>query len=125
MFAMFENAIYKGLILICAGVIASMANVASAADPVLEQAASAMGAKGLKSLRYSGDGVGYTFGQAYKPGLVWPRISIRSFVRTVNYETGSMKDEILFQRAEALGGGGYPHAVPQRDERYVSGGFAW
>ena len=28
-----------------------------------------MGANGLKSIRYSGDGIGYTFGQAYKPGL--------------------------------------------------------
>jgi glyoxylase-like metal-dependent hydrolase (beta-lactamase superfamily II) len=84
-----------------------------------------LGTNGLKSLRYSGDGVGYTFGQAYKPGLAWPKITVRSFVRTINYETGSMKDEILFQRGEALGGGGYPHAAPQRNEQYVSGGSAW
>jgi hypothetical protein len=84
----------------------SLASAANAADAALERAATAMGATGLKSLRYSGDGVGYTFGQAYKPGLPWPKVTVRSFVRTVNYETGSMRDEILFQRAEALGGGG-------------------
>ena len=99
--------------------------IAMAADPALERAATAMGASGLKSIRYSGDGVGYTFGQAYKPGLAWPKITVRSFVRSVNYETGSMRDEILFARAEGLGGGGYPHVAPQRNEQYVSGGFAW
>ena len=99
--------------------------LAVAADPALERAATAMGASGLKSIRYSGDGIGYTFGQAYKPGLAWPKITVRSFVRSVNYETGAMRDEILFARAEGLGGGGYPHVAPQRNEQYVSGGFAW
>ncbi len=36
-----------------------------------------------------------------------------------------MRDEIVFTRAEALGGGGYPHVAPQRNDQYVSGGFAW
>jgi glyoxylase-like metal-dependent hydrolase (beta-lactamase superfamily II) len=96
-----------------------------AADAALERASTAMGAGGLKSIRYAGDGIGYTFGQAYKPGEAWPKIRIQSFVRSVNYETGSMKDEIAFTRAEALGGGGYPHVAQQRNEQYVSGAFAW
>jgi glyoxylase-like metal-dependent hydrolase (beta-lactamase superfamily II) len=115
----------KRFILAFAALLAAVATIASAADAALERAAQAMGANGLKTLRYSGDGVGYTFGQAYKPGLAWPKIAVRSFVRTVNYETGSMRDEVLYQRAEALGGGGYPHATAQRDDRYVSGAFAW
>ena len=97
----------------------------SAADAALERASTAMGATGLKSLRYTGDGIGYTFGQAYKPGLPWPKITVRSFVRTVNYDTGSMKDEVVFARAEGLGGGGYPHRAEQRNEQYVSGAYAW
>ena len=99
--------------------------VALAADPALEPAATAMGANGLKSLRYTGDGIGYTFGQAFKPDLPWPKIRVHSFIRTVNYDTGSMKDEIVLSRAEALGGGGYPHVAQQRNEQYVSGGYAW
>ena len=122
---MVRNAMHKGFILICAGLLGAIATAANGADASLERAAQAMGANELKSLRYSGDGVGYTFGQAYKPGLAWPKITVRSFVRTVNYETGSMRDEVLYQRAEALGGGGYPHATPQRDDRYVSGDSAW
>jgi glyoxylase-like metal-dependent hydrolase (beta-lactamase superfamily II) len=122
---MLMSTMHKTAALICAGLVALLPAVAHAADAALERAATAMGTTGLKSLRYSGDGVGYTFGQAYKPGLAWPKITVRSFVRTVNYETGSMRDEILFQRAEALGGGGYPHAAPQRNDQYVGGGNAW
>ena len=53
------------------------------------------------------------------PGEAWPKIRIDSFARTINYETGSMRDEIVFTRAEALGGGGYPHtgAAAQRAVR--------
>ena len=95
-----------------------------AADAALERASTAMGAGELKSIRYAGDGIGYTFGQAYKPGLPWPKIRVHSFVRSVNYDTGSMKDEIVLSRAEGLGGGGYPHVAQQRNEQYVSGAYA-
>ncbi len=98
---------------------------ASAADAALERAATAMGATNLKSLRYTGDGVGYSFGQAFRPGQAWPRIKLHSFERVVNYETGAMKDVIVLSRNEALGGGGYPHRAQQRNEQYVSGGYAW
>ena len=120
-----SNAMRKGLILSLAALLGAASAGVSAADPALDRAATAMGATGLKSIRYSGDGVGYTFGQAYKPGLPWPKINVRSFVRTVNYESGSMRDEIVFARGEALGGGGYAHVAPQRNEQYVSGDFAW
>ena len=109
-------------------VIAALAFIpgtALAADATIERAAAAMGAGALKSLRYTADGTGYTFGQAYKPGMPWPRIKVHSLVRTINYETGAMRDEIVLSRAEALGGGGYPHVAQQRNDQYVSGGFAW
>lgn len=98
---------------------------AFAADAALERAAAAIGASSLKTLRYAGEGTGYTFGQAYRPGTAWPKIRIRSFVRSINYETASMRDEIEFIRGEALGGGGYPHAAPQRNVELVSGAHAW
>ena len=114
-----------GLIISIVAALAWLPVVADAADPALERAATAMGASGLKSLRYTGDGDGYTFGQAYKPGQAWPKIKVRSFARTVNYDTGSMRDEIVIQRAEALGGGGYPHTATQRNDQFVSGAYAW
>src|SRR6185295_6537186 len=41
---------------------------------IAARAAKAMGADTLTTLRYSGEGTGYTFGQAYVPGGAWPKI---------------------------------------------------
>ena len=46
----------------------SIAGSANAADPALERAAAALRVDDLKSVHYAGDGWGWTFGQAYKPG---------------------------------------------------------
>ena len=100
-------------------------NDAYGSDAVLERIATELRANELKSVRYSGDGVGWTFGQAYKPGEAWPKIKLNSFTRTVNYETRAARDEVVLTRAEALGGGGYPHTGTQRNDQYVYGDFAW
>jgi glyoxylase-like metal-dependent hydrolase (beta-lactamase superfamily II) len=107
------------------GVAALSAAVAFAQGDALDRAAKTMGANELKTLRYTADGTGHTFGQAFKPGLAWPKIKLPSVTRSVNYETGSMRDEIVLSRAEALGGGGYPHTGEQRSDQYVSGTNAW
>ena len=77
------------------------------------------------TIRYSGEGTGWTFGQAYKPGMAWPKIDIQSQARTINYSTGSMREEIAFNRGEPRGGGGYPLSGQARNDFYVSGNFAW
>jgi len=79
----------------------------------------------LKSIRYSADGTGHTFGQAFAPGMPWPRITLHAFTRSIDYGTGSMRDEITLSRAEPKGGGGYPLQGQQRNDQYVSGAFAW
>jgi glyoxylase-like metal-dependent hydrolase (beta-lactamase superfamily II) len=93
------------------------------AAAVLKRASAAMGDP--KSIRYAGDGTGWTFGQAWKPGMPWPKIDIQSQARTINYATGSMREEIAFSRGEPKGGGGYPLSGQQRNDQYVSGNFAW
>src|SRR4029453_128101 len=89
---------------------------AAAADPALERAAAALRVNDLKTVRYAGDGVGWRYGQAYKPGEAWPKIKLDSWARTIDYESGAMRDEIVLTRAEALGGGGYPHRASQRND---------
>lgn len=114
--------------IVCAAWIAALAATALpafAAEPALERVAKASRVGDLKTLRYAGDGVGYTFGQAYKPGEAWPKVRINSFTRTINYDTGAMREEIVLTRAEALGGGGYPHTASQRNDQYLYGTYAW
>ena len=98
---------------------------AFAQDDALARSARAMGTERVKSLAYTADGIGYTFGQAYRPGLAWPRIKLHSVARTINYDTGSMREEVVLSRNEPLGGGGYPHIAQQRTDQFVSGGYAW
>ena len=95
------------------------------ADPVLAHASQAMGTARLKTLRYVAEGTGYTFGQAYEPGGAWPRITLHSLTRSIDYTSGTMRDEIVLSRAEPLGGGGYPLAGQQRNDQSVSGELAW
>jgi glyoxylase-like metal-dependent hydrolase (beta-lactamase superfamily II) len=96
----------------------------SAAD-VIAQSTQAMGATGLRSIRYVGEGEGFTFGQAYLPNGPWPKVAYHSVVRTVDYEGAAMRDEIVLSRAEPRGGGGYPLAGQQRNDQFVAGDVAW
>ena len=105
--------------------LSSAPAVALDATSVLQRASAAMGADGLKSIRYTNEGTGFSFGQAYKPGLPWPKINIHSQVRTINYESGSMREEITLSRAEPKGGGGYPLVAQQKNDQFISGAHAW
>jgi glyoxylase-like metal-dependent hydrolase (beta-lactamase superfamily II) len=97
--------------------------MASDASAVLKRAAAAMGEP--KTLRYVTEGTGYTFGQAFTPGMAWPKITVHSQIRSINFDTGSMREEITLSRAEPKGGGGYPLAGQQRNDQFVSGASAW
>jgi hypothetical protein len=98
---------------------------AAAADPALERAAAAMRVDDLKTVRYTGDGVGWTFGQAFEPGGAWPKVRLNPWTRTIDYRTGAMRDEHVLTRAEATGGGGYPHTAPQRNDQFLHGTHTW
>ena len=95
------------------------------ASDLLKRASDAMGATNLKSLKYTDSGTGWTYGQAFKPGMAWPKITIHSHVRTLNFESGSMRDEITLSRAEPQGGGGYPPVAQQKNDEFLSGTYAW
>lgn len=95
------------------------------ASEIIALSSQAMGATQLKSLRYVGEGEGFTFGQPYLPAGPWPKVAYHSVVRTLDYEAGAMRDEIALSRAEPRGGGGYPLAGQQRNDQYVSGDLAW
>ena len=101
------------------------AGFAQDASAALKRASDAMGAGELKSIRYAGEGTGFTYGQAFKPGMRWPKINVHSQIRTINYETASMRDEITLSRAEPKGGGGYPPVAQQRNDQFVSADYAW
>lgn len=97
------------------------------AKTVLEAAAKTLGAADLKTIRYSGSGHLFAVGQNPNPGAPWPRFNVKSFTRTIHYETASSRDELVRTQGEdpPRGGGGQPVVGEQRQVLLVSGTHAW
>jgi glyoxylase-like metal-dependent hydrolase (beta-lactamase superfamily II) len=97
------------------------------AKAMLEGVSKAMGATDLRSIQYSGSGSAFAVGQNPTPSAPWPKFNVNSYTRVVNYETASLRDEIVRTQAEhpPRGGGGQPVMGEQRQVLLVSGSHAW
>lgn len=84
---------------------------------VLQRAGTAMGGT-PKSIQYSGAGANYQFGQSVRPGGPWPKFIVRSYTAVIDYDTPSMRVELV--RIQD-----HPDALEQRQVQVVSGSHAW
>jgi len=89
--------------------------MAQDARSVLADAAKSIGAADLKSIEYSGAGSAFTLGQNVNPTAPWPRVTLKSFVRTVDYANPGYREETV--RVTPAG--------EQRQVQLVSGKHAW
>ena len=80
-----------------------------------------------KTLQYTASGTLWQLGQSPYPGTSWPRFNIKSQTRVVNYDTVSMRDEVVRTQGEnpPRGGGIQPIIGEQRQILLVSGTYAW
>jgi hypothetical protein len=86
----------------------------------------ALGADSLKSLQFSAAGQSFAQGQSAVPGAPWPAFNVTTFTRQINYETASLRDDLVRSRAEMPPrGGGTPAMGELRQILMVSGDFAW
>ena len=95
---------------------------------VLQQSDRALGgASTLKTLRFTATGSGATFGQAYQPGMAWPRVTYTSFSRVMDYENGAMREDYARTRAEPTGGGAVPlmGTGEQKGTGFLRDTYAW
>ena len=115
----------KGLV--CAVALVVLLPAAVHAQDALEAAARALGVAGVKSIEITGAGSNFALGQSHVPGARWPRFNVKTFTRTVNYETASMRDDLVRTQAEdpPRGGGVQPVRGEQRQTFVVSGDYAW
>jgi len=80
----------------------------------------------VKSLQYSGSGAFFSFGQSFTPGDPWPRFGLKSYTRTIDYETPALRDEVVRPEGDPVArGGGLPIPGGQRLTTAVSGTLAW
>lgn len=119
-----SRSIQSALALLAAGLLVACATPTETANEVLARASNAMGSAELKTLRYSCEGEGFSFGQAYVPGGPWPKVAYPSITRTIDYDNAAMRDDVVLSRAEPRGGGGYLLSGQQRNHQFLSGEFA-
>jgi glyoxylase-like metal-dependent hydrolase (beta-lactamase superfamily II) len=97
------------------------------AAATLRQSEQAMGGSSLTSIRFSAQGGGSLFGQAFIPGMAWPRMTYTSLTRVADYQNGAFREEFGRARAEPNGGGGVP-LMGQGEQRAIGmmrTGVAW
>jgi hypothetical protein len=74
------------------------------AKAVLEGVNKALGE--VKSLQYSGGGAFFALGQSFTPGEPWPRFGLKSYTRTIDYETPGLRDEVVRAEGDPVARGG-------------------
>jgi glyoxylase-like metal-dependent hydrolase (beta-lactamase superfamily II) len=109
---------------------ALMAGSAAAQDApsVLRAAAAAMGVSNVKSIQYAGAGWQGMVGQNFAPDQDWPRVDLRNYTRTIDFDTMSSREEYVRAQGnnpQRGGGAGFPFLTEQRVTNLVSGNYAW
>jgi hypothetical protein len=106
--------------------VALTAGVALAQDAntVIQNAQKAMG--DVQSIQYSATGKMGGFGQSWHPGGPWHPTVITSYLRTIDYASGSSNEELTrTQENPPAQGGEAPFAGEQKQVNLVSGKYAW
>jgi glyoxylase-like metal-dependent hydrolase (beta-lactamase superfamily II) len=107
-------------------VLAPFTAQAQDARATVEAAAKALGATDVKSIEIQGAGTFFWAGQSQTPGMAWPQFTVRSFTRLVNYETASLRDEMVRTRTLEPPRGGGPYVRGEHTAvSVVSGNHAW
>ncbi len=114
--------------LIAAAVVAGCASTPPPdAASLIARGEQALGSAGVTTLVVSARGSGGTFGQAWQPGAAWPGLNYSVLSRSMNFETGALREEFGRSRAEPNGGGALPlmGQGEQRAVAFVRGEHAW
>src|SRR5438876_9400928 len=115
----------RKVVLPALGILAVPSAVASRSNGV-QTAADALGAARIKTLQFTGSGQNFSVGQNYTPAEAWPPVTVKSYTASMNYDTGSMRVELVREMGAVLPpGGGGPFFGEQRLVQVVSGNYAW
>jgi glyoxylase-like metal-dependent hydrolase (beta-lactamase superfamily II) len=116
------------VLVLLAGTAVAPVAMAQDARNVLQAASTAMGATNLRSIQYSGTGWNGIVGQNFGINDDWPRVEVKSYTRTIDYDSRSSKEEMVrIQGNYPLrgGGAGFPFQGEVRTFFLVSGNSAW
>ena len=108
-----------------AGLLA-FASTPSAQQGALQSAAAALGAGNIKTVQFTGSGENFSVGQNFSANDPWPHVMVKNYTALINYDTSSMRVELLRESGPVMPrGGGAPFFGEQRQIQLVSGDYAW
>ena len=116
------------LVLAVAALIGGSAAAQNNGAAVLQAAAAKMGVTNMKSIQYTGAGWQGMVGQNFNPGVDWPRVDLKDYTRTIDFDTMSSKEEYTRSQGNNSlqgGGAGFPFLQDQKVVNFVSGNYAW
>src|SRR5204862_889084 len=109
----------------CLLALAAGAPSAQQAD-ALKAAGGTLGVATIKTLEFTGSGANFSVGQNFSPSEPWPRVTVKSYTASINFDTGSMRQELVREMGTTMPrGGGAPFTGEQRQVQVVSGNYAW
>jgi glyoxylase-like metal-dependent hydrolase (beta-lactamase superfamily II) len=97
------------------------------AGDVVADVARTIGAANVKSVQYSATGFVFTYGQNFRPGVPWPKFSLKSYTRMLDYEKGASREDAVWTQFEnpPLGGGFQPIVGALHVIESLNGDYAW
>ena len=86
-----------------------------------------MGVTNMKSIQYSGAGWQGMVGQNFSPDRDWPRVDLKDYTRTIDFDTMSSKEEYTRSQGNNPQEAAAPafRSSDQKVVNLVSGNYAW
>jgi glyoxylase-like metal-dependent hydrolase (beta-lactamase superfamily II) len=109
----------------CVAVAVGLVAQQQPSDPI-KAASDALGATSVKTLKFTGFGDSFTVGQSPSPTEAWPKIAVKSYEATLNFETQAMRVDMTREQTPVPPrGGGATFTGEQRLIQVVRGMTAW
>src|SRR5215467_7548760 len=92
----------------------------------LKAVSDALGANNISTLQFTATGADFTVGQNFTPTDPWPKVTVKNYSAQIDFESGSMRVELLRQMGATMPrGGGVPFTGELPQTQVVSGNYAW
>jgi len=123
---MLETINARRIVLIGAGLLSSAFGRRTPGSDPLAVAATALDVREIATLRFTASGAMFSVGQDFAPNAPWPRVPVKQYAMTIDFETASVRQDVVREMGATMPrGGGVPFTGEQREVETVSGDYAW
>jgi len=111
---------------IAIGIVAFVSRTLAPERDSLQAAAIRLGVRATQTLQFAGSGAQFAVGQDFAPQVAWPKITLVRYSALINYETASMRQDLVREMGTRMPrGGGVPFTGEQHEVETISGAYVW